>query len=85
MNPPASRYTTSSRPYPSKLPPIEYGPQDQVRKVSDTGRIVLDGRLWRVGKAFCGYPVGVRPGPEDGQIKVIFCSQVIKEIDLKTL
>lgn len=85
MNPPASRYTASSRPYPSKLPPVEYAPQDQVRKVSDTGRIVLDGRRWRVGKAFCGYPVGVRPGPEDGQFKVIFCSRVIKEIDLRTL
>lgn len=85
MTPPASRYTVSPRPYPSKLPPIEYEPQDQIRKVSDTGRIDFDGRVWRIGKAFCGYPVGVRPDPVDGQFKVVFCGRVIKEIDLRTL
>jgi transposase InsO family protein len=85
MNTPASRYTTSSRPYPSKLPPIEYDPQDQVRKVNDTGRIAFNGRDWRVGKAFCGYPVAVRPGRDDGQLLVVFCGRVIKEIDLRSL
>jgi len=85
MNPPASRYKASSRPYPLKLPPIEYTAQDRVRIVNDTGRIALDGRDWKVGKAFSGYPVGVRPGSEDGRLQVIFCGRVIKEIDLRTL
>jgi hypothetical protein len=57
MPPPASRYKISPRHFSSTLPPIEYGPGDKVRKVSEKGKIKFSGKFWRVGKAFCGYPV----------------------------
>lgn len=85
MKPPASRYNVSPRPYPSTLPPIEYETQDKIRKVSDVGKIAFGGRLWRVGKAFCGYPVGVRSSDQDGLFHVYFCHRKIKEIDLRIL
>jgi len=85
MRPPASRYIISSRPFPPTLAPIEYGPDDRVRKVSEEGEIKFSGRFFRVGKAFCGYPVGVRPGDEDGRFQVYFCQRMIKEIDLRSL
>jgi transposase InsO family protein len=85
MKPPASRYKTSPRPFPSTLPLIEYGLDDRVRKVSEKGKIKFSGRFWRVGKAFCGYPVGVRPSEEDGRFQVYFCRKMIREIDLRSL
>jgi transposase InsO family protein len=36
---PAARYTSSPRPYPSTLPPVEYPPQFEVRLVSANGGI----------------------------------------------
>lgn len=85
MEPPASRYRISSRPFPSPLPPIEYEPDDKVRKVNEKGKIKFSGRFWRVGKAFCGYPVGVRPSEEDGRFQIYFCGQMIREINLRSL
>jgi len=85
MEPPASRYKISPRPFASPLPPIEYEPGDKVRKVCEKGKIKFSGRFWRVGKAFCGYPVGVRPSEEDGRFQVYFCRHMIREIDLRSL
>jgi len=85
MEPPASRYKISSRTFPAALPAIEYEPDDKVRKVSEKGEIKFFGRFWRVGKAFYGYPVGVRPSEEDGLFQVYFCQRMIREIDLRSL
>lgn len=85
MDPPASRYKISPRPFLSPLPPIEYTPDDQVRKVSEKGQIKFSGRFWKVGKAFEGYSVGVRPSAEDGLFNVFFCQKMIKMIDLRNL
>jgi len=82
---PATRYKVSPRLYPSSFPPIEYEGQDKVRKVSHTGIITFGGRTWRVGKAFCGYPVGIRPTEEDGHFQVYFCHRKIKEINFRSL
>lgn len=85
LRPPASRYRASSRPYPSSLPPIEYEAQDRVRKVNGDGEVSLDGKRWRIGKGFSGYPVGIRPSAEDGLFHVYFCRHKLKEIDLRSL
>jgi transposase InsO family protein len=85
LKPPASRYKVSPRAYPTSLPPIEYEAGDKVRKVSDIGKIGFEGRTWRIGKAFCGYPVGIRPTEEEGLFHVYFCHRKIKEIDLRSL
>jgi len=81
---PASRYRISHRCYPTALPPIEYGPQDQVRKVQQQGEIYFKGREWAVGRAFRGLPVGLRPTLNDGVYEVYFCHHKISSIDLKS-
>jgi transposase InsO family protein len=80
---PASRYTISHRPYPSSLAPIEYGPQDLVRKVQQKGEVSFRGREWLVGKGFRGYPVGIRPTLNDGVYNVYFCHQKVASINLR--
>lgn len=83
MEPPVRRYRPSPRPFPEVLPPIEYGPDDLVRRVQGKGEIRHRGREWRVGKAFRGQPVALRPTAVDGVMEVFFCHQRIASIDLR--
>ena len=80
---PASRYQVSPRNFPEVLPAIEYSPGDIVRKVQDQGRISFHNRDFRVGTAFRGYPVAVRPTLQEGVFTVHFCSHQIAEIQLR--
>lgn len=80
---PASCYQVSPRPFPQRLPPIEYGPGDQVRRVQAQGVISVKGRSFRVSKAFRGYPVALRPTTTDGLIEVFFLSHHIGQVDLR--
>ena len=80
---PARRYQVSAKPFPEVLPAIEYGPQDQVRKVQDQGWISFRGRQFRLSKAFRGYPVALRPTLTDGRWEVFFCSTRIAQIDFR--
>lgn len=80
---PASRYRPSERPFCEVLPPIEYGPGDIVRKVQAQGDIHYQGRVFKVGRAFHGYPVALRPSREDGMMNVYFCHQRIAGIELR--
>jgi transposase InsO family protein len=81
---PASRYQPSARAFPHTLPPIEYAPDDVVRRVYDDGHISFHGRLLLVSKAFRGHPVGLRPTAVDGCFDVFFCHQRIVSFDLRT-
>jgi len=83
MKVPASRYQPSQRKFPETLPPIIYLPDDEVRKVHDGGRIHLNGRVFRVGRAFDDYPVAIRQTANDGEFDVYFCKQKIKTISLR--
>jgi transposase InsO family protein len=80
---PASRYQVSPRTFPEVLPAIEYGPGDVVRKVQDQGKISFQNRAFRVGKAFRGYPVALRPTLQEGVFTVHFCAHQIAEIRLR--
>lgn len=82
MATPASRYQISSRPYPEVLPPLEYGPNDLVRKVQGKGEVSFHGRPFKVGRAFRGLPVALRPTTTDGVWDVLFSSYTISSIDL---
>ena len=84
LEPPGTRYRVSPRVFPDKLPAIEYGPGDAVRKVDSDGFISLKNRRWRIGKAFRGQPVAVRPTSEDGVFSVHYCAQPIGRLDLRT-
>ena len=80
---PVSRYQPSARSYPETPPPVEYADGVEVRRVDQDGRISHRGRSWKVGRGFAGQPVGLRPGPVDGVLEVLFVTQVIKELALR--
>lgn len=82
MATPSSRYRPSERRFPDVLLPIEYGPDDIVRKV-DSGHLCYRGRTYKISKAFHGYPVALRSTGEDGLMAIYFCQQQIATIDLR--
>ena len=77
---PASRYQPSAQPFPSCLPPIEYAPGDQVRKVDKEGHISFRGQPWLVSRAFIGEPVALR-AVGDGVWDMYYCHQKVGRID----
>ena len=84
LKPPISRYRPSAISFPSKLPPIDYGPTDEVLvPMRNMGRITFAGREWKIGKSFAGLPVAVRPTSTDGLYGVFFCHMQLREIDLR--
>ena len=80
---PLTRYRPSPRSFPSVLPPLEYSPDDHVRKVQDKGEISFHGHTIRLSRALHGYPVGLRPTTTDGHFDVYFCHQKLTHIDLR--
>lgn len=82
MKAPVTRYRPSERSYPEILPAIEYGPDDQVRKVQAEGEVSFKGKLFRVSKALRGHPIALRPTEINGTYSVVFCNQTLKEISL---
>ena len=80
---PASKYSVSHRPFPDTLPILEYAPGDLVRRVGDKGRISVFGRIFKVGKAFRGMTVALRPTTTDGIWDVFFSTHAIARLDLR--
>jgi transposase InsO family protein len=80
---PGEHYRPSARSLPAQLPPIEYGPGDLVRKVGGDGFISFQSRCARIGKAFRGQPVALRPTTADGVFSIHFCTQRIGAIDVR--
>lgn len=83
MQTPAERYEVSRRAFPETLLPVEYGPDDEVRKVDARAVIRFRGHSYKVGKAFRGESVALRPTMSDGLYVVYYCHQKIREIDLR--
>lgn len=81
MNTPAGRYKPSPRAYRPDPPPIEYGPQDQVRRVSANSGIGFGGKRYGIGKAFRGQLVALRPATTGGVWDVYYCHQRVGQID----
>jgi transposase InsO family protein len=79
---PAGRYRVSAREFPEILPPIEYSPGDELRKVQSDGRVYFRGRDFSVGKAFRGRQVALRPTTSDGVFNVFFCHHPVAQVDL---
>jgi transposase InsO family protein len=82
MHVPATRYRMSERAFPAQLPSIEYGPGDIVRKVHQGGWFFYQGKQFKIGKAFVGNPIALRPTTTDGLLEVYFCQHNIAQIDL---
>src|SRR3954451_131869 len=85
LAPPVSRYQPSARPYPEVLPPIEYGPDDLLRRVQHKGAIHFRGYLIPIGLPFVGELVAVRPTPRDGLYEVFYLPQRLRHINLAQL
>lgn len=80
---PASRYQPSVRSFPEQLPAIEYPNCLWVRKVQAKGDFYFRGQTFQTSRAFRGYPVGIRPTIIDGVFDVLFCHEIISQIDLR--
>ncbi len=80
---PGSRYAPSPRRYPARLPEIEYGPDDAVRKVQEDGEVSFANQVFRISKAFRGERVAIRPTPTDGMMAIYFMTHRIAQIDLR--
>lgn len=83
---PAERYTPSPRLYPEQLPPIEYGPDDMIRKVKPNGFVSFKGHLFLASRGLRGQPIALRPRPnEDSVYDFYYCKHYFKTIDLNDL
>lgn len=82
---PADRYRPSERPFPTRLPSLEYPDGTAVRKVDARATISFSGHRFKVGKAFRGRHVGVRPTTTDGVFDVYYRHQLIKQLDLSPM
>jgi transposase InsO family protein len=84
MQVPQQRYRPSPRPFPERLPPLEYGPEDQVRSVQHGGWLTFRGRMFRIPRALHRQPVAVRATGNDGNFDVYFGRHRVAQIDLRT-
>ena len=80
---PLERYRPSPRPFPDILSPVEYDSADIVRRVDQDGRLSWRNQRFRVGKAFQGQPVAIRPTEDNGRFDVYFARHPIATIELK--
>jgi transposase InsO family protein len=81
MATPGERYRPSSRSFPETLPPIEYEPDDIIRKADQNGDIQFKKRRVRLGKPFRHQPIALRPTAADGVFEIYFCTQQIGAVD----
>lgn len=79
---PAVCYQPSPRAYPERLPEIEYGSAELVRKVRHFGHIKYLGREYHIGSAFYGLHVALRYTATDGLLAVYFGQFQVSQIDL---
>lgn len=57
--PPASRYVTSPRPYPTRLPPLEYPGHFLVKRVTNAGKFRFKDRLLFIANALKQHHIGL--------------------------
>jgi hypothetical protein len=62
---PGSVYGASHRPYPARLPAVEYGPEVVIRQVRHNGEIKWRGQLLYVTEVLKQEPVGLKQVDED--------------------
>lgn len=80
---PADRYQPSTRSMPAEIPPPDYPAGSIIRTVTDGGRISFRNTTYRVGRAFIGHRVALRPTTTDGQYQVHYRHHHIRTINLQ--
>jgi len=79
---PVARYRPSPRAYPETLPPFEYAPDDQLRRVGRQGQFSFQGRIYKISEAFAGEHIALRAADKDGELELYYCHQKIGTISL---
>ncbi len=79
---PATRYQPSPRTFTDLLPSSEHGPDEIVRKVQAKGEFSFRNQLFKIGKAFAGLPIALRPTLTDGSYDVFLSWKRIAQINL---
>jgi transposase InsO family protein len=86
MDTPSQHYRPSARSMPTTLPPVEYGPDDLVRKVQAGGFVDFKGRKLRVYESLRGQHVAFRPRIDcENTFDLFFCLQQFGSINLTEL
>ena len=83
LDTPATRYRPSQRTFPETFSPFDYGHAAIVRRVDAKGRISYRHLSFKVGKAFAGHLVALRPSDADGSFDVHFLHHRIAAISLR--
>ena len=73
---PASRYTSSARSFPTRLPTPEYADDMQTRRVRGAGQMKWSGSDVLVSQALSSQTIGLQP-QDDGLWNVYFCTSCI--------
>lgn len=80
MKVPSQYYKMSHRPFPKNLTEVEYHDIDAVRKVQSEGKISFKNKDYKVGRAFIGQSVAVRPTNKINVFDVYFINHKISQI-----
>lgn len=84
MATPISRYRTSPRAYPERLPPLEYGDADVVVRVGINGEVRFKSQCFKVSTALANLPIALRACTEtDGHYDMYLAHHRIDTITLK--
>ena len=79
---PAQRYKPSRRPFPEKLPDIEYLPGDIIVKTNEEGRIYIKNKRYRIGRAFPNDLLALRQTDQEKTFEVFYGDLFIKKLTL---
>ena len=77
---PASIYRSSPRPYPRRLPPVEYPGHYLVKRITSGGTFRFGRRLLFLATPHEGYDVGLDE-VEDGVWSIYFCNVLVARFD----
>lgn len=80
---PITRYQPSPRAFPERIEAFDYGAGTLLRRVGDTGGLCFKGRKFRLGRAFIGRQVALRPTLPHGSFAVLFCGHQVGTVDLR--
>ena len=83
MRPPAALYEPSPRPYPERLPPVDYPANFVVRKVASNGSIRWLSASVFVTKALEGQHIGLEE-TGDGIWSLYFSKTLLGRLDVRT-
>ncbi len=78
--PPAQRYVASRRPFPERLPPLEYPAHYLVRRVAPAGTFRFRGRWIFLTKVLTHHPIGLEE-TDDGIWSIHFANKLLARFD----